>query len=94
MSISAQNFHGRSHRTVLFVDAQQRATNKAYRERSDRLVASLNGSNIKVDVLEVDGNVVRPLGTTPQATATDSPDLQAWAESQGYTQVLVSSPGK
>lgn len=94
MSITAQNFAGRHHRTALFVDAAQRASNKEYRERSDRLIQSVNGSNIKVDVFEVDGNVVRPLGTTPQATPSSEADVQAWAKSQGYTQVLVSTPGK
>lgn len=94
MSITAQNFSGRKHRTALFVDAAKRAANSEYRERSDRLIQSVNGSNIKVDVFEVDGSVVRPLGTTPSSTPTSEPDLQAWATSQGYTQVLVSQPGK
>lgn len=92
MSINVQNFNARKHRTALFVDAQKRAKDAGYKERSDRLIQSLNGDNIKVDIFEVDGLTIRPFGTTPKEstnTPTDA-DLRSWAAKTGYEQVLVS----
>lgn len=96
MSLNVQGFKSREHQTVLFVDAQQRANSDKYRERSDRLIQSLNGDNIKVDIFEVDGLTIRPLGmadSPSEATTTDD-DLRAWAAGIGYSQVLVSMPAK
>lgn len=102
VSVNVENFTGRRHRTALFVDAQKAKTDSAYRERTRRLIESLNkpgnspSGTIKVDVYEVDGNTVRPYNTTPQYSQSpaNQSELQAWAERQGYTQVLTSSPGR
>jgi hypothetical protein len=96
MSLNVQNFSKRNHRTALFVDAAKRANDKEYRERSDRLIQSLNGDNIKTDIFEVDGLTVRPLGSTAKESnsAATEDDLRSWAAKTGYTQVLVSMPAK
>lgn len=100
MGINVEGFTGRRHRTALFVDAAKARTDSQYRERTNRLIESLNkpgnspSGTIKVDVYEVEGNTVRPRGysgQTKQKPASD--ELQDWAERQGYTQTLVSMPG-
>lgn len=93
MSINVQNFKSRQHRTALFVDAIRRAKDQEYKERSDRLIQSVNGNNIKVDVFEVEDMTIRPFGSSSaEATTSDAndEDLRAWAASNGYTQVIVS----
>lgn len=90
----------RSHRTALFVDT--RAVSDEFEQRSNRLLQSLNGDNIKVDVFSVTGTngggVVRvsgqpgSLAVASDPTDLDASELSAWARDQGYVQVLFSVP--
>jgi hypothetical protein len=101
MGINVEGFTRRRHRTALFVDAAKARTDSQYRERTNRLIESLNkpgnspSGTIKVDVFEVDGTTVRPRGYSgySQQSPATSEALQRWAREQGYTQALVSMPG-
>lgn len=92
---------GRQHRTALFVDARDLSK---FEERANRLLQSLNGQNIKVDVFSVrpgngNGGVVRVTGS-PGSLAVDfdsvvdfdASELSAWAKSKGYEMVLFAAP--
>lgn len=87
--------HSRSHRTVAVFDFT--GADKDYIERAKRLNQSLNGDNIKADVVSIhDGVAVAGFEpTTPQAASSTTDDsIQAWAKEAGYTQVLLSRTGK
>lgn len=84
----------KNHRTALFINVAADSSSD-FRERSARLVESVNGSNIKVDVYSVDpfGNITNGLvfpSAQPEAVAVD---VQSLATAAGYTQVLTSSQG-
>lgn len=85
--------HYRKHRTVCVVDFT--GADAAFIERAKRLRESVNGPNIKVDFVSVNNGVARSGFYPPTETPTggDS-DIQAWAESAGYTQVLLSRSGR
>lgn len=90
---------GRDHRTALVIDARNGITPE-FRERYRRLLQSVNGENIKIDVYTLRGNasadgpgLVR--GTPDEYTAPDQHpqeiDLYEWAGSIGYDMLIVSS---
>ena len=83
----------RSHRTALFVEVSADSSS-AFRERSARLVESLNGSNIKVDIYSQDtatGAVSEGLNFPAAAAELDSEDVLSLAREAGYIQALVST---
>lgn len=85
--------HYRKHRTVCVVDFT--GADAAFIERARRLQESVNGPNIKVDFVSVNNGVARSGFHPPTETVAGSDgDIQAWAKSAGYTQVLLSSPGR
>lgn len=100
--INVTDNKGRSHRTALFVDA--RDLDGEFEERTNRLLQSLNGNNIKVDVFAVRGGspasgVVRVSGSPGSLSDSvagpssfSGSDLSAWAGERGYVQVLLSVP--
>lgn len=69
---------GRKHRTVLFVDGDSFDKGDPYAERTKRLAQSLNGVNIKVDIVTVRNGDFRVA------------DLTVAASTAGYDQVLFS----
>jgi hypothetical protein len=93
----------KNHRTILFVDARN-PTGK-FTERANRLIESLNGANIKVDVHAVthgSGLKVAPVEQVGDdsylydGVANESFDIEALtqlAREYGYDQVLFSIPG-
>ncbi len=90
---------GREHRTCLVIDVRNGITSE-FRERYQRLLQSVNGPNIKVDVYTLRDNVTGDgpglvPGTPDQYAAPLQPsqeiDLSEWAESVGYSQLLVTS---
>lgn len=89
----------KNHRTALLIDASKGFANP-FKERVERLLQSVNGTNIKVDVyhLGVGGNVTlqegAPSATPAFASATTVEAAEAQLRSQGYDQILVSKPGK
>ena len=98
MDLSTQ----RQHRTALLIDAD--SLSGAYSERVERLLQSLNGPNIKVDVYAVKPGAAVPTGGVVKikslseigvggavSTVTDA-DLQAAAKAAGYVQVLFTKP--
>lgn len=100
MSIAVTDTKGRSHRTALFIDADA-LVDSVYAERVARLLQSLNGQNIKTDLFKVAaGNgagVVRissldDAGHNGEVVKPSDAELSAWAEDQGYVQVLFSKP--
>jgi len=90
----------REHRTALFIDAD--ALSGDYQERVERLLQSLNGPNIKVDLFSVSapastGGVVKiksladVTSSVAGGKATDA-ELSQAAKEAGYTQVLFTHP--
>lgn len=98
MTIQVENPNGRSHRTALVVDGERYDQGGAYTERTQRLLQSLNGDNIKVDVFAFRNGVVE---RTPNDTVVvDKPvafptptsaDVKAALIEQGYEMVLEST---
>lgn len=92
---------GRSHRTALVVDGEAFDNNSTYNERVKRLVQSVNGPNIKVDIYVVRGDkLVRTSDEDVAATvapvtqSVDASDPIALLREAGYDQILPSVPGK
>ncbi len=92
----------REHRTALVIDARNGITPE-FRERYQRLLTSVNGDNIKVDVFTLRDNATgdgpglvpgTPSQYAPPLQASQEIDLSEWAESLGYDQLLVSSSPK
>lgn len=89
----------KNHRTALLIDASKGFANP-FAERVNRLLQSVNGPNIKVDVyhLGVGGNVTlqegAPTSTPAYGSATTVEAAEAQLRAQGYDQILVSKPGK
>lgn len=90
----------RNHRTALVIDVRNGVTAE-FTERYNRLLQSVNGPNIKVDVFTLSGNSIGASGGlvpgAPGASASSAGaeiDLQAWAKSLGYAQLLVVSNPK
>lgn len=98
------NPSGRDHRTALFIDVgeEARSTDGFLSDRVRRLLESVNGSNIKVDVYKVassgEAGVVRVasideiLDTAVDVGEFPASELSSWAAERGYTQVLISLP--
>ena len=88
----------RSHRTALFVDGNKLSAHE-YAERAGRLIESLNGGQIKVDLFVVrDGQATRissraDLAAPQPSSAFPHDALVAAARDAGYTQVLTSTQG-
>jgi len=68
----------RKHRTVLFVDGDSFDKGNPYAERTQRLAQSVNGANIKVDIVTVRNGDFRVA------------DLTVAASKAGYDQVIFS----
>jgi len=90
----------REHRTALVIDVRNGVTGD-YANRYGRLLESLNGDNIKVDIFTLRANAVQsgPALVAGSPNETVAPDVQeqeidlhAWAADLGYTQLLVSIP--
>lgn len=88
----------RNHRTALVIDTRNGVDSK-FKERYNRLLQSVNGTNIKVDIFTLRGNAVATgpalvPGTPEDSTAPDvAPepiDLNAWAAGLGYDQLIVT----
>lgn len=82
----------KQHRTALVIDAAKEDVSSTFRERVARLLASLNGNNIKVDVYNLRNGVVTPRSasaTLPQSASVPG-DVVAWGKSQGYDQTIFS----
>ena len=88
----------RSHRTALVIDVRN-GVNSQFRERYNRLLQSVNGPNIKVDVFTLRGNSLATgpalvPGKPEDTSAVDVPaspiDLNAWAAGLGYDQLIVT----
>lgn len=87
----------RDHRTALVIDVRNGASPQ-FKERYNRLLQSVNGPNIKVDVFTLRGNATGDgpglvPGTPDQYVAPNQPsqeiDLDAWASELGYDQLIV-----
>jgi len=92
MSFSSQGVV-RKHRTALFIDGPSYDAGGAYQERTERLLQSVNGSNIKVDVFRVSGSSITPWGASASVddgVGDKAEALKAWASDLGYDQALVS----
>lgn len=91
----------KNHRTALLIDASKGFTNP-FAERVNRLLQSVNGSNIKVDVyhlgaassVALNDGPPAAAASTSVASATTLEQAEATLRSQGYDQILVSKPGK
>lgn len=90
---------GRNHRTALVIDVRNGVT-PDFTERYKRLLESVNGDNIKVDVYTLRSSNSSAGGPslvrgTPDNNSSAPPapeiDLAAWAAEQGYDQLLISS---
>lgn len=90
----------RNHRTALVIDVRNGAS-ADFQNRYERLLESVNGDNIKVDVFTLRGNLVQsgpalvagaPGSAEPDFEEVEEIDLKAWARSLGYTQLLLSIP--
>ena len=83
-----------AHRTALLIDASK-GFDGEYQERVQRLLQSVNGSNIKVDVFHtVDGKTLVPGAPTgTSAVTTDDVPAKAALKAKGYVQVLTAEPG-
>lgn len=69
MSINTSGLAARNHRTLLVIDARGGFTSEQ-KERVNRLLQSVNGSGIKVDIAHLDGDgVVAPASSNPFADA-------------------------
>lgn len=95
MSLNVKGYNGRSHRTLLVIDLTGADGNAI--ERAERLVESVNGVNIKCDVITVkDGVAVS--GFAPELGGSSFDDSFAsakeFAKDNNYTQVLISQPAK
>lgn len=95
---------GRSHRTALVIDYSDPSEPPDYRERVGRLLESLNGVNIKVDVYSYYGPAEsKPTGLVagpPKGLSSYSPPSASFEQEvhnvavQGYSQVLVNRPAR
>lgn len=81
----------RSHRTALVIDVSKSGSKGDFQERYNRLLQSVNGANIKVDVYTFDGVTLRP--GAPDAAdgveADSTSSLEEFAAKLGYSQLLV-----
>lgn len=91
--------NSKEHRTALVIDIRSGVT-ADFRNRYQRLLESLNGNNIKVDVHTLRGNAANTgpglvVGGPDAYVAPDQPaqeiDLLAWAADLGYTMLLVAT---
>lgn len=87
----------KSHRTALIVDTTKGYSGK-FQERVNRLLNSVNGPNIKVDVYTKQSSARETITPgAPSQTASSSPaattDPQSFAKGLGYDLVLVATPG-
>ena len=87
----------REHRTALVIDIRNGAPSQ-FVERYQRLLQSVNGPNIKVDVYTLRGNATASgpglvAGAPSEYAAPNQPDqsldLNRWAADLGYDQLLV-----
>lgn len=84
----------RSHRTALFVNVSVDSS-FGFRNRTARLLESLNGTNIKVDIYSVDPQGRISVGLNFPTEAPDvNVDLVALATEAGYTQALISTQAR
>ena len=83
----------KQHRTALVIDVTK-GFDGDFKERVNRLLQSVNGQNIKVDIFHFDGSNVKPGAPPTPAGTTSTVDIDAWAASQGYDQLVISKPGK
>ena len=88
----------RNHRTALVIDTRNGVDSK-FQERYKRLLQSVNGENIKVDIFTLRGNAAATgpalvPGSPDDSAPADVPaadiDLNAWAAGLGYDQLLVT----
>lgn len=88
--MNVQNYEGRQHRTVAVIDFT--AANGDFAERANRLTQSLNGDNIKADIVSIHGGaIVAGFHPTYEGESDGNDDaIVAWAREQGYKQVLIS----
>lgn len=68
MSINTSGLAGRNHRTLLVIDARGGFTSEQ-KERVNRLLQSVNGSGIKVDIAHLDGEGSVTSGSNPFDTS-------------------------
>lgn len=90
----------REHRTALVIDIRN-GVSADFENRYKRLLESVNGDNIKVDVFTLRSNLVASAPAlvegAPDAVAELDADeeeinLREWARSLGFTQLLLSIP--
>lgn len=91
------------HRTALVIDARKGFTGE-FAERVGRLLQSLNGGNIKVDIYTLGpvpavqtttGFTAGPPNTVTAHTSVSAPsidDVKGQLRSAGYAQILTSEP--
>lgn len=85
-----------AHRTALVIDASNPAG--GFQERVNRLLESLNGPNIKVDVYtygQKTSSAVTPGAPSWESSSVESSDFAAAVQevaSKGYVQILTSQP--
>lgn len=99
MGFTVNDNVGKTHRTALLIDAAD--STSTYQERARRLLESLNGSNIKVDVFTTatgGGTNINRLEDPKQLDVSNADDFfnpsefHEWASARGYDQILVSLP--
>lgn len=82
----------KNHRTALVVDASNGFEGE-FAERVGRLLQSVNGPNVKVDIYTFDGSKLVE-GPPSAAKAAASGSIDDLIAPLGYAQVLISKPGK
>lgn len=100
MGLKLNDPQGKSHQTALVVDGEEFAKGGRFNERIRRLLQSLNGQNIKVDVFAKFGDeIIRCNEKTlePLATPATSEVGESAIElltARGYAVVLPAVKGK
>lgn len=88
---------GRSHQTAVVVDVRSGVSSN-FQERYNRFLGSLNGKNIKADIFTLRANSgssgpALVAGAPDSVSAPSTPaadiDLEAWAKSLGFTQLVL-----
>lgn len=85
-----------THRTALVIDAS--TPSSSFKERVNRLLESLNGSNIKVDVYSYAPKTASAVVSGPPSWETSEVESSDFASavqevaSKGYVQILTSQP--
>jgi len=90
----------RHHRTALVIDIRN-GVSSDFENRYKRLLESVNGDNIKVDVFTLRSGLVEAVPALVEGSPDESEtpdngpeeiDLVAWASGLGFTQLLLSIP--